>query len=76
MCGYPPFNGENDAAIIECVKYGDFSFASDEWREISDSAKDLIKNMLVKNTAKRFSADEVMNHKWLKSKNENKKDVK
>ena len=32
--------------------------------------------MLVKNTAKRFSADEVMNHKWLKSKNENKKDVK
>lgn len=57
LCGYPPFNGENDAAIIKCVESGVYSMTSGEWKVISDDAKDLIKNMLVIDTKKRFSAE-------------------
>ena len=57
LCGYPPFNGENDLAIVESVKLGLYSLTTKEWLDISDDAKDLIKNMLVMDTKKRFSAD-------------------
>ena len=48
LCGYPPFNGETDQDIIEAVKKGKFSFPEDEWEDISESAKDLIKKCLMK----------------------------
>lgn len=46
LCGYPPFNGENDEEILEKIKKGNFRFPEEEWGSISDEAKDLIKLML------------------------------
>ena len=49
LCGYPPFNGNNDMVIMEKVKAGKFNFNSDEWNYVSEEAKNLIKKMLEKN---------------------------
>ena len=46
LCGYPPFNGPSDAIIMEKVKTGAFSFNTEEWKFISNEAKDLIVKML------------------------------
>jgi calcium-dependent protein kinase len=46
LCGYPPFNGDNDEEIIENVQKGVIHFDEDEWSEISKDAKDLIKKMI------------------------------
>ena len=64
LCGYPPFNGENNEEIIENVQKGEFDFPDEEWSEISDAAKDLIKNMLTYDFKKRPSAKEILQHSW------------
>ena len=64
LCGYPPFNGENNEEIIENVLKGDFEFPDDEWSEVSDYAKDLIKKMLTYDPKKRPSAKHILKHSW------------
>lgn len=48
LCGYPPFAGDDDAEVYESVQIGEFDFPSPEWDEISDSAKDFVTRLLVK----------------------------
>ena len=36
LCGYPPFNAQSDAEIMNKVKIGKFSFPQEEWKFISD----------------------------------------
>jgi len=35
LCGYPPFNGEDDAQIFSRIKHGRFSYPSPEWDNVS-----------------------------------------
>jgi calcium-dependent protein kinase len=39
-------------------------FDPEEWSEISEEAKDLLREMLQKDPIKRISAIEALNHKW------------
>ena len=71
LCGYPPFNGENDEEIFEAVLKGEFEFPEEEWDSVSDDAKKLIKKMLTNNPQKRISALDSLKDSWLK-KNEEK----
>ncbi|EGR33828.1 protein kinase domain protein [Ichthyophthirius multifiliis] len=64
LCGYPPFNANNDVAIMEKVKTGIFSFSGNEWNYVSNEAKQLIKQMLEKNTKKRISAEQALKNIW------------
>lgn len=73
LCGYPPFNGENDSEILAKIKLGEFSFPDEEWESVSDAAKKLIRLMLTKKPEDRPSAGECLNHPWLKE--NNKRDV-
>ena len=41
-------------------------FNAEEWKDVSSSTIDLIKNMLNKNPNKRFSDEMCLNHKWFK----------
>ena len=65
LCGYPPFNGDNDEQIFECIKIGKFSFPSPEWDNVSESAKALIKKMLTINPKKRITPQEAIKHEWI-----------
>ena len=66
LCGYPPFKGSNEKEIIKKISSLKFEFRQAEWKNISESAKNLISNMLCPEK-KRISAKEVFNSKWLKS---------
>jgi len=57
LSGMPPFNGDDDEAIMESVKKGVLSFDSDEWRSVSLEAKRLIIKMLERDPRKRISAE-------------------
>lgn len=65
LCGYPPFFGKDDKEVYEKVKGGKYEFYSEDWDQISDDAKDLIKKMLMINPTDRINAAEAFAHPWI-----------
>ncbi|CAG9763126.1 unnamed protein product [Ceutorhynchus assimilis] len=65
LCGYPPFYDENDVNLFAQILKGEFEFDSPYWDEISDSAKDFIKNLICVNVEKRFSCKQALDHPWI-----------
>lgn len=78
LCGYPPFGGQNDQDIIKKVEKGKYYFDFNDWKNISEEAKELIKLMLTYDYNKRITAKEALNSKWIKkyANNINKSDQK
>ena len=66
LCGYPPFFGDTDNEVIDAVKKGDFMFEDEDWENVSQQGKELIKRMLTAQN-KRINTDEVLNHPWFNS---------
>ena len=66
LCGYPPFNGNSNVDIYHAIQNNPPYFNGEEWKDITKEAIDLIKNMLNKQSTKRFSAEQCLNHKWFK----------
>jgi len=66
LCGFAPFQGESDVAILKRIKRGSFKFNPPEvWANISEKAKHLLQQMLVVDADHRYSAVEVMSHPWM-----------
>ncbi|XP_057436347.1 calcium-dependent protein kinase 26-like [Lotus japonicus] len=65
LCGVPPFWGESEQDIFEAILHGDLDFTSDPWPSISESAKDLVMKMLVRDPRKRLTAYDVLRHPWI-----------
>lgn len=51
---------ETEQGIFEQVLRGELDFTSDPWPTISESAKDLVRKMLVRDPKKRLTAHEVL----------------
>ena len=64
LCGYPPFNGNDDDEIFESIKKRKFVYPDAEWANISKEAKDLINKML-SDPLTRLTAEQVLGHPWL-----------
>ena len=75
LCGYPPFNGDNDTEIMKAVKKGIYDFPSEEWSNVSKEGKELVSNMLKYDPKSRFSAKDCLAHSWFKKKNETLVDI-
>ena len=48
LCGYPPFEGDNNKEIFKNVLKTPLTFDPVDWDRVSDAAKDLITKMLEK----------------------------
>jgi serine/threonine protein kinase len=58
MCLF--FVSETEQGIFEQVLKGELDFISEPWPSISESAKDLVRRMLVRDPKKRLTAHEVL----------------
>lgn len=54
------FGTESEEEIFDEVLKGELDFTSNPWPSISESAKDLLSKMLVRNPKKRITAHEVL----------------
>merc|ERR1712217_735015 len=68
LCGYPPFFGETDADVLAKVRLGRFSFVHEDWSNVSEDAKNLIRSLLKTNSEERFTAAQALNHEWIRNK--------
>ena len=66
LCGYPPFEGDNSKEIFKNVLNSPLKFDPADWSIISDEAKDLVTRMLDKNNKTRITANEALEHTWMK----------
>lgn len=65
LCGFTPFYGDNQRQLFERILHAQFDFPSPEWDDISPSAKDFVKKMLVVNPAQRLTANQALTHQWI-----------
>jgi len=68
LCGYPPFFGETDQEVLAKVRLGNFSFNAADWKNVSEDAKNLIRMLLKMNPRDRYTAEQALNHEWIKNK--------
>lgn len=66
LSGRPPFDGDTDKEIIKKIKMGDFKMSDDSWVNISEEAKDLVKQMLTYDPSQRIAAANALDHPWFK----------
>lgn len=65
LCGFPPFYDENNQQLFSLISKGKFDFPSPYWDTISDSAKNLIKQLLVVDPEARLTPDAILAHPWI-----------
>ncbi|CAL8340726.1 unnamed protein product [Lota lota] len=65
LCGYPPFFEENEKILYAKIMRADYSFHKPFWDDISESAKDFIRNMMEKNPKSRFTTEQALRHPWI-----------
>jgi len=66
LCGYPPFEGDNNKEIFKRVLQQKLEFDPEDWTVISNEAKDLITQMLHKEPSQRISVVACLEHPWFK----------
>uniref|UniRef100_A0A8C3G2X3 Serine/threonine-protein kinase DCLK2 n=1 Tax=Cyclopterus lumpus TaxID=8103 RepID=A0A8C3G2X3_CYCLU len=62
LCGFPPFNQE---ALFEHLLSAQLDFPAPYWDSVSDPAKDLITGMLQVEVDQRYTAVQVLDHRWV-----------
>jgi len=66
LCGYPPFWGDTDKKVLQKVSKGSFSFNPADWKNVSEDAKGLIRNLLKFSPKERITAEQALNAEWVK----------
>ncbi|RCN23670.1 hypothetical protein ANCCAN_30643 [Ancylostoma caninum] len=52
--------------LFRRIQCGEYDFPAEEWSMISAEAKHLVSSLLVKNVSERLTANEVLDHPWVK----------
>ena len=75
LAGRPPFQGKNEIEIVKNVKKLKYNLNIPELKLVSPEAKDLISNLMMYDPKKRISADEALQHGWIRLYDQSEHDV-
>lgn len=65
LCGYPPFYAKTNPELFKKIMACQYDFNDKRWLPISESAKDLIGKLLVRDPEQRPSAQQILMHPWI-----------
>jgi serine/threonine protein kinase len=65
--GYPPFYEPEDSrqAVFNRILAASYEFHPENWAEVSDEAKDLIRQLLVVDPTQRLAVNQALAHPWI-----------
>lgn len=75
LCGYPPFYEETESRLFSKIMKAEYEFDSPFWDDISESAKDFIRNMMQKNACMRYTTEQALRHPWIIGKTARSQDI-
>ncbi|XP_056129037.1 calcium/calmodulin-dependent protein kinase IGb [Lampris incognitus] len=75
LCGYPPFYEETETRLFSKIMKAQYEFDSPFWDDISESAKDFIRNMMQRNPNMRYTTDQALRHPWIIGKTARSQDI-
>ena len=55
LCGWPPFQGQDNDEILHEIAEKDLEFPSEKWGRVTEEAQDLLKYMLNKDCRRRIT---------------------
>ncbi|KAJ1986297.1 serine/threonine protein kinase [Dimargaris cristalligena] len=66
LCGYPPFADDfAPPAMQHQIKNAIYRFLPPKWDHVSDEAKDLVSQLLLKDYGQRLPVEQALRHPWL-----------
>lgn len=65
LAGRTPFEGDDDMAIMEEIKKGEYEFSDATWETVSNECKAFIESVLAYEEVDRPAAAEALQHRWL-----------
>ena len=63
--GYPPFIESNQRTLFRKIRKGQYEFHEEYWGQVSEDAKDLIRNLLTVNPDERYTSSKALSNKWI-----------
>lgn len=63
--GYPPFIESNQRTLFRKIRKGQYEFHEEYWGQVSEDAKDLIRNLLAVNPDERYDSGKALANKWI-----------
>eukprot|EP01035_Chromulina_nebulosa_P018810 gene18810-24580_t len=63
--GYPPFQDKNIRNLFSKIKRCEYKFHPEVWSNVSEEAKDFIRNLLIMPPSSRLTADTALAHPWI-----------
>jgi calcium-dependent protein kinase len=67
LAGYAPFEGADEDEVLQSVLDGYLDFDDPVWDDITEEARDFVAFLLTYEESERPSAEEALQHPWLKS---------
>jgi len=65
LSGEPPFFAEAPPDLFKKIVGAEYNFDNPIWSEVSSEAKELINNLLVRDPAKRWTAEKCLKYDWV-----------
>lgn len=66
LCGYTPFDRDSNLEEMQAILQADYSFTPIEyWRNVSQTARDFIKQCLTIEPKQRMTAHQALQHPWI-----------
>ena len=67
ISGHCPFKGVSKNDLFECIKKTPLKFDHTAFKKTSRQCKDLIRRLLAKDSSKRITIDQALQHEWFKT---------
>lgn len=66
LSGGPPFYGKKQESTMAKIRSGTLNLENGPWKNISEEAKDLVRQMLCSDPSKRITAEKAKGHPWIR----------